>query len=356
MLQFGNLKMSFNYFECKNELMNIFILVSFAKKEKMRIIKKIFKWFFITLGCILVLLMILPYFFPIEQRELALDYKPYKNSEFLTAHNTRIHYQTWNTEADTIKNYVVFIHGFSGSSFSFRKNIDTLVKNKNLVVCIDMPAFGYSDKSEEANYNDTIRLEIIQEVLSKISKNQQWCLIGHSMGASIIGAYACKYPNNTKKLVFIDGPAFDNTKEEPSSINKLALFPPLKRWAEVIGKRKFVNYNSFNELLSSAYSQQPEEIDILGYMQPFNYKGSASAIFNMTANSGYAKIDKTELAKLPMLLIWGEEDQWIPISTGEQFVKQNPSIIFEKIEKACNCSIETHANEVNIKIINFLNN
>lgn len=300
--------------------------------------------------------MILPYFFSIEQRELPLDYKPYSNSEFLTSHNTRIHYQTWKPTTDSIKNYIVFIHGFSGSSFSFRKNIDTLVKNNNLVVCIDMPAFGYSDKSEGANYNDTIRLELINEILKKTSSNQKWVFIGHSMGASIIGAYACRYPNNTKKLVFIDGPAFDNTKEEPSSINKLALFPPLKRWAEVIGKRKFVNYNSFNELLSSAYSKQPEEIDVLGYMQPFYYKGSASAIFNMSAQSGYAKIDKNILSKFPMLLIWGEEDQWIPITTGEQFKAQNPSILFEKIEKAGHCSMETHANEVNSKIVNFLNN
>jgi len=322
----------------------------------MRIIKKIFKWLFIILGFILVLLMILPYFFSIEQRELAVNYKPYTNSEFLVSHNTRVHYQTWKPETDSIKNYIVFIHGFSGSSFSFIKNIDTLVKNNNLVVCIDIPAFGYSDKSDDANYNDTIRLELINEVLNKISPNQKWVLIGHSMGASIIGAYACKYQNNTKKLVFIDGPAFDNTKEEPSALNKLALFPPLKRWAEVIGKRKFVNYNSFNELLNSAYSQQPQQIDVLGYMQPFYYKGSASAIFNMAANSGYAKIDKNILSKFPMLLIWGEEDQWIPISTGEQFKLQNPSIRFEKIKKAGHCSMETHANEVNSKIINFLNN
>jgi triacylglycerol esterase/lipase EstA (alpha/beta hydrolase family) len=179
----------------------------------MRVIKKIFKWFFLTLGFILVLLMILPYFFSIEQRELPSDYKPYTNSEFITSYNTRIHYQTWKPNTDSIKNYIVLIHGFSGSSFSFRKNIDTLVRNNNVVVTIDMPAFGYSDKSDNANYNDTIRLELTHEVLTKISPNKTWVLIGHSMGASIIGAYACKYQNNTKKLIFIDGPAFDNMQE-----------------------------------------------------------------------------------------------------------------------------------------------
>jgi pimeloyl-ACP methyl ester carboxylesterase len=322
----------------------------------MRIIKKIFKWFFITLGIILVLLMILPYFFSIEQRELPLNYKPYSNSEFYTSHNTRIHYQTWKPDNDSIKNHIVFIHGFSGSTFSFRNNIDTLVNNGNEVVAIDMPAFGYSDKSEDANYNDTIRLQLIKEILDKISPNQEWVLIGHSMGASIIGAFACNFPENTNKLVFIDGPAFDNTNEQASILNKIALFPPIRRWVEVLAKRKFVNYQSFNELLSSAYSQKPNSIAILGYLQPFYYKGSASAIFNMSAYGGYAKIDKNQLAKFPMLLIWGKDDQWIPIGTAEQFKEQNPTITLKKIEKAGHCSMETHANSVNSEILNFLNN
>lgn len=320
-----------------------------------RILKKIFKYLLITIGVLLVIGSILPYFFSIETKKLSLTEKPFDNSTFFTSHQTRIHYRIWKPQNDSIKNYVLLVHGFSGSTFSFRNNIDTLLQNKCLVVAIDLPAFGFSDKSDSADYTDTARVSILNNLLKSINPAVKWNLIGHSMGASVIANYATNYPEKTNKLVFIDGPAFESKGDGPDWTAVFLKFGPIRRWAEVLAKNKFVTKKSFEEFLSSAYSEPADTAVVNGYMKPFEYERSATAIFDMAANTGYAKVEKNILSKIPLLLLWGEKDEWIPISTADEFIKQHPEIIFYTIKDAGHCPMETKSKEVNAHIVSFLN-
>jgi 2-hydroxy-6-oxonona-2,4-dienedioate hydrolase len=320
----------------------------------LKIVKKILKYLFITLFVVFIIASILPYFFSIEHKKLSIETKPFENSYFFTSHNTRIHYRIWKPQNDSIKTYVLFVHGFSGSTFSYRNNVDTLQKNSCLVVAIDLPAFGYSDKSDTADYTDTARVEIIHDLLQQIEASVRWNLIGHSMGASIIANYACKHPTQTKSLSFIDGPAFESKGEGPGFASTFIKYPPIKRWAEVLAKHKFASKASFEELLSSAYSAPADTEAVNGYMKPFEYERSASAIFDMAVNTGYAEVNKITMNKIPMLLVWGQNDQWIPISTAKSFIEQNPSIVFHTIKGAGHCPMETHPYEVNALLVEFI--
>jgi pimeloyl-ACP methyl ester carboxylesterase len=64
-----------------------------------------------------------------------------------------------------------------------------------LVVAIDMPAFGYSDKSEDARLQRTTTkiqwLFIFYcNKLIKHTPKKKWHLVGHSMGGITIGQFA----------------------------------------------------------------------------------------------------------------------------------------------------------------------
>lgn len=318
-------------------------------------IKRILNYFFLTFLSLLIIACILPYFFSIETRKPGRDYKPYANSEFFVSHNTRIHYRLWKPHTDSISKYVVLIHGFSGSTFSFRNNIDTLLASNCMVLAPDLPAFGFSDKSDTASYNDSVRVEILMELMQLVAKDKKWTMAGHSMGASVIANVATRFPQMINKLVFIDGPAFDGKAEGAGLRGLLAKFGPLRRWAEVLAKHTFVNKKSFKKLLTSAYGTMPDSTAVNGYMRPFEYERSATAIFDMAGNGGCARTDKTILNKIPALLIWGEKDEWIPPATADAFMKQNPAMHYVLIKGAGHCSMETHPEVVNAAIVGFIN-
>ena len=315
----------------------------------MRFFKRFFKWLFLFLISIFLILSILPYFFSNHLKE-ATD-KPYSNSYFFNYNHTKFHFRLFVPKH--IKHKALLIHGFSASTFSFRNNIDTLVNNNTLVVAMDMPAFGYSDKSAHANYTDTNKINAIHFLLNHIdqaSNTIKWHLVGHSMGGSVIGQYASKFSEQIQSLIFIDGLSFSQTH---SSLQSFALYPPLLKWADVILEHKFLNIKSFRELLSSAYSKDADIESAAGYMKPFEANNSGSAIFRMAAHSGYNSINDSILNSIPKLIIWGKNDQWIPITNAIPYLNK-PNTQSFIIEDAGHCPMETHSQKVNKAISDFI--
>ena len=316
----------------------------------MQFIKRFSKWLFVILVFIFFILSTLPYFFSNHLKEAPK--KPFENSYFFGFNHTKFHFRLFVPKR--IDHKIILIHGFSGSTFSFRNNINSFVNHNTLVIAIDMPAFGYSDKSENANYNDSIKIQAIHFLINKLDKlsnTNPWNIVGHSMGGITIGQFASAYPQQTKSLIFIDGLPFEQTKH--SFLQKLILYPPLLKWADVILERNFLNQNSFQKLLSSAYSQPTDSISANGYMKPFELKGSGSAIFRMGANFSYAQVNDSIINSIPKLIIWGAKDQWVPMISAAEYLKR-PKTESLIISDAGHCPMETHPKEVNEAITDFI--
>jgi len=307
--------------------------------------KKIALTIFIMVG----LLYIISLFFSVNNYELPKNYLPFNESKFKQIEGIQLHYREWIPN-DSIKGTVVLIHGFSGSTFSWRKNVDSLIHNNYKVVAIDLPAFGYSDKS--------IRLKKISEPISSIvwklldSINvSNVNLVGHSMGGSLIKEMAEIQPQKTKSLFFVDA-AFGEMKTG-ALINFIGRRNLTKRYAEIALKKKFLNYEQFNELLTSAYNQPADSASVIGYMKPFEIKNSAAAILTvMTLKT--KKLNKHSISTIPAMMVWGKEDSWIPLSIGEKYAKENPKTTLHTIEKAGHCPMETHPATFNKLLIDFL--
>lgn len=313
---------------------------------------RIFKW--LAIGCIsiFILLSIIPYLFSIHKKNP--NDKPFDNSYNYIKDQTRFHFRVYRNYNHPIQSKVCFIHGFSGSSFSFRKNIDTLLQENTLVVCIDLPGFGFSEKSPSGNYTDTIRNQALHEILSLVSKSTntstlKWNLVGHSMGATVAYEVAALYPYQTKSLTLIDGYYMYTSR---SFYQNLLSYPPLLRWADIVSEKKFCNESSFKELLESAYNKTASPDDIQGYLTPFKEANSGSAIFRMSAATGFQKevqIPKT----IPVLIIWGKDDHWIPYQNAYSQLKEKN---IHLIKNAGHCPMETNPDEFNRLFANFIFN
>lgn len=326
--------------------------------------KDILRVVFSVLFDFLILIVVLPYLFPLSAQGMNSKNRPFPESEFAMMYKTLIHYRCFSVKENS-KGNVLLIHGFSGSTFSWRKNFSALQDGGYNVLAIDMPAFGYSAKDDEANYTDSIKNDLIAEVIKRVTKSKpefnlhaNWHVVGHSMGAMTVASFATEYPELIASITLVDGSYTNflgnksNMKRFTSSFLRL---PFILQWSEVILQYGFYKEKRFKTLLSSAYGTDADREAVQGYMNPFAIEGSASAILRMASKVGFAKIDDSVLQRFPMMLIWGTEDQWISIEAGKKFLTLHPNCNSVFINGSGHCPMETHAREFNSSLLQFIN-
>src|SRR5262249_40879730 len=72
------------------------------------------------------------------------------------------------------------------------------------VVTIDLPGHGQSEFPKDKPLSLDIFARAVEAVRDEI-KADKIVLVGHSMGAAVIGQYAVKYPHHVAALVAVDG-------------------------------------------------------------------------------------------------------------------------------------------------------
>ena len=293
-----------------------------------------------------------PYFLPVETNELAEGTKPFPNGCFKNINNTKFHYRVWLPDTGKIQHKVLMVHGFSGSTFCYRNNIKALTNAGAVVIAIDLPAFGFSDKSADADYSLDNVFALFNDLTDKYNGycEEKYTIVGHSMGAAVASSYASNYPQKIKAVVLIDGTPVEWS--ESSSLGSILKYPSFGRWADVAAKNLFINKEKFTELLSSAYSRQADTASVNGYMRPFLYKNSGSAIFRWASANTNVKLNKEALQKLPLYVIWGSDDRWLGIKLMRTFLQKYPMAKAHIVKGAGHCPMETHAPEVNEILLN----
>lgn len=315
--------------------------------------KKVLRIVLTGLVSLLLLLFLLPYAFSVPDYVPASNYKPFPESHFTTIKGVSIHYREWKPAADNSKGNILFIHGFSGSTFSWRKNIDTLVAQDYHVVAVDVPPFGYSSKQKNVNHSMSANANLLWKLADSLS-NKVWILTGHSMGAGIAGAMAAMSPEKTDKLILVDGTFNGTVQSEGSGFTSLLISSgPVKQLASVIASNYYYTFPKFKKLLASAYSQEPDSLAVAGYLEPFTIKRTTAAILELSRSYEIQSLSLSSI-KAPVLLIWGSKDKWIPIDAAQSFIKKMPAVQYSVIEGAGHCPMETHATEFNRLLIKFI--
>jgi 2-hydroxy-6-oxonona-2,4-dienedioate hydrolase len=328
----------------------------------MKRFKRILKWTAAIVTLLLVTACVLPYCISIAQP--APPQKPFDNSQFATLDGVRIHYRVWPPATLPSRGNVLFVHGFCGSTFSWRKNIDALIQSGYRVAAIDLPPFGYSERRPGIDHSSPARAKLcwtlIDTLDGKDGADQKWFTGGHSMGGGVIGAMAAQHPEKIAGLIFVDGGlnmgGRGNRESVGTKLYRLAInTPPVRRWVEVVAKYRLFKPGHIRELMSGAYSQPADDEAVNGYLAPLKVPGTASGILDMFSSQRGAPVDEKNIEKLPALIIWGDDDRWIPIRAGESLHQRLAGSTFEKLVGAGHCSMETHADAFNSAALAFMN-
>jgi pimeloyl-ACP methyl ester carboxylesterase len=217
----------------------------------------------------------------------------------------RIHY----VEKGQGERHVVLLHGFGANTFTWKNQIDLLSQEGFHVWAIDFLGFGFSDKPTEIEYSIDLYREQIGDFL-EAKGIQKAHVIANSMGGAVALAFAEGNPEKISSLVLIDPLAYPVKMPFFYSVGKT-----LGKWMI-----PFFSRNLVHQTMKKIY-YDPAKISedlINAYWLPYQMEGGREAAIAILRTFDPEVLQQLSQSyanmKMPILLIWGEQDHWIPVS------------------------------------------
>ena len=212
---------------------------------------------------------------------------------------------------------VVFLHGWTGSSWDFSNQIEYFSKAYRVFV-LDHKGHGKSDRPQDASYALSELAEELDEALDRLIGDEKFVLVGHSMGGFVSLIYATT-PNFQKRLkgliLMSTGPKFKN--------------PSLDQFADMIRKgemtivdRTLVDSIVVPTCFNGKYIETHEQL-IKEFaeerMKNSEYVASRTAV---QCADHYNVEDKLGTINVPTLILTGDEDVFVSPEESKQMHKK----------------------------------
>ncbi len=277
----------------------------------------------------------------------------FENSYFIEVDNVEMHYRIWQSADKVPIGNVLLIHGLGGSTYSWRNVAREMIDLGYLVVGIDLPGFGLSQRKPAIIQSSEKRASLAWGLVDNSNIQSSWHLVGHSMGGGVVAAMVLQKPLKAVSLTLVAG----SFEYRSSLITKLfSSSKILRRIAGKIFTRFALSHKRITSFLTSAYGREPTSEEIDGYYLPLKIKNTYLTFANLLKNHSSDKdlSNKLDTINLPTLCIWGKNDSWVPISQGETIANKMPKASFIVIDGAYHCPMETHPELFNLHLNDFL--
>jgi pimeloyl-ACP methyl ester carboxylesterase len=255
-----------------------------------------------------------------------------------------MNYKVRYAESGDGEKHVLLIHGLGGSAESWINNIDFFARHLH-VFAPDLLGFGKSDKPE-IRYTMKTFTNFIDKFLDSIGIKKTH-VIGSSMGGQIAAEYAISHPARVEKLVLI-APAGIPPKEFRGT-------DELRRYVKVLDaknlndiRKALTPVDANSHAITSAYVNSVYEY----ISMPRARHAFLSSLQESTKASRLANRLKAIRAKT--LVVWGKDDNLIPIKYCEPFISKMENCRLLLIER---CGHRPHAEKPNVfneAVIDFL--
>lgn len=213
---------------------------------------------------------------------------------------------------------LLLIHGIPVWSYLWKDCIKELSK-KYFVIVPDLVGYGYSDKRDCFDSNVKVQAEILHKLMLELKVDSLF-LVGHDIGGAVAQRFLVSYEKTVKKAILMDSVLYDSWPADP--MVKLSN-PKLHYKVKGDGLAK-----KFVERLPHGFNNKKRASKKLfeEWMMPYSdEQGKLSLIRNaisLNTNHTMEILRDFKKLKVPISLVWGEEDEFQPIETARKFEKE----------------------------------
>ena len=250
-----------------------------------------------------------------------------EHSRFAQVGKAEIHYQE---AGDSSAPPLILIHGFASSTLVWSKVFLKLADAGYRVIAPDMLGYGYTSKPRNGQYTIEGQARMINGLMDRLGIGRA-TVIGSSYGGAVAATVALDYPDRIEKLILVG--AVNNN--EPLQFNLMRLFgarlvgdvvSPL-----LIGSRRLLRMR-----MKRVYDRHEWVLDerrVDARHLPLRAADTHRAIIRTVRGWDADRISRdAHLISRPTLLLWGDNDQDVPLPGGKRLHKEIPGsrlIVFQ---------------------------
>lgn len=254
------------------------------------------------------------------------------NSQFETIDDVKIHFTDSGPRDAPV---VILIHGFAASAHTWT-HWQSVLDDTYRVVSIDLPGHGLSRVPDTHPVSRSYFVDIVDKV-ANLLEVENFAIAGSSMGGGVAWNFALEHPDRVEALVLVDAAGWQATAEESESspiIFKLLRIPVMRVLIRDLDLSSLIE-DGLKDSFSDPSFVTPEMIERYGALS--RAPGHRDALLTLSATrskDGAASREKLAAIRAPTLILWGDEDNLIPVSHAKKFEDAIPNavaIIYEGV-------------------------
>jgi len=215
---------------------------------------------------------------------------------------------------------LIFLHGFPEFWFAWRRQIDHFVSSGYRVIIPDQRGYNLSDKpAGMANYSIDLLARDVVGILDNVASSKAF-VVGHDWGAAVSWYLAARYKDRIHRTAMLSVPhprvLIKNLIMNPAQLRKswYMFFFQLPWLPEFIVRRRDWAL-LVRALQDTSTPGLFSDSDLEQYKESWARKGALTAMVNsyraaLLRPSKLALDRESSRVKLPVLLIWGKNDQF----------------------------------------------
>jgi pimeloyl-ACP methyl ester carboxylesterase len=191
------------------------------------------------------------------------------------------------------------------------------LKQHYKIIRMDLPAFGLTGPHPEGDYSIESYAGFVLDFLAALEIDS-FHIAGNSLGGHIAWNIAADYPERVKKMILLNASGFPSEKS-PSWIFKIARTPVVNQVFKYFTP-KFIIKNNLDQVYHDDTKITKELVE--RYHDMALRKGNRTAFIDRSKTIFTDHTAKLKNIQTPTLILWGQEDIWIPVRDSQKFMDQ----------------------------------
>lgn len=241
---------------------------------------------------------------------------------------------------------ILLLHGFGANKDNWPRFAEPLTENYH-VVAVDLPGFGESSKIDADLYNIESQVKRLNRIIKTLGL-KKFHIAGNSMGGAISGKYAVDYPDKVLSLALLNTAGIHSAqKSEFFKLVEKGENPLLAKTPE-----------AFKKTIEFVFVEPPpipgRIIDYLTKQSIIN-RDFNEKIFNQLIQENYSLEDDLLNIKTKTIVIWGEKDRVIHVSSTDIIKKRLPGSTIVVLKNCGHLPMLERPEETAKYYVDFLN-